>query len=83
MYMGSNQTGIINETGFAIDAELNSSIDDVKVQISLTYPEIDPSKIYLKFMGKKLSDDSTLTGINYQHGQRVEIYQSSGCCVVF
>ena len=81
--MGSNQVGIINETGFAIDAELNSTIDDVKVQISLTYPEIDPSKIYLKFMGRKLSDESTLIGINYQHGQRVEIYQTSGCCVVF
>ena len=75
--------GIISETGFAIDADLSSTIDDVKVQISLSYPEIDPARIYLKFQGKALHDDKTLMGMNYQHGQIIEIHNKTCCCLVF
>lgn len=73
--------------GFAIDADANGTVEDLKVQISLSYSDVDPAKVDLKYNGVWLQDSTMVHSLNYQPHKKIEVHLSSWnpcpACVIY
>lgn len=71
---------------FVIDADVTSTIEDVKCQVSLAYTDIDPAHITIKYADLLLNDAKILNDVNLKDPMMVfEIYGSGepgGCCIL-